>query len=61
MNTREAVERLIENGYPLGFIAKMCGMPYMHLYRSTNQGRPFTTEEEIKIKRFAVGQPCMEE
>lgn len=60
MDTITMVKKLIENGYSLSLISKQCGIPYMHLYRSLNDGRAFKDEEKVSIKRFAIAQPCME-
>jgi len=60
MDALSMTKKLMEQGYPIALIARQCGMPYMDLYRSLNQGRPLREEESAKIKKFAIVQPFME-
>ena len=60
MSAEVMIKRLVDEGYSLRLIARQCKIPYMDLYRSLHQGRPLREEESVKIKKFAIVQPCME-
>jgi len=60
MDAISLTKKLMEQGYPIALIARQCKIPYMDLYRSLHQGRPLREEESVKIKKFAIVQPCME-
>lgn len=57
--TRELVEALERNGYPLRFIAAQAGVSYMKLYRSKVSTAVLSVEDEARIRRFAIVQPCI--
>lgn len=57
--TKTLIELLEAADYPLRFIARQANVPYMKLYRYKRSEYTLTPDEEARIRRFAIVQPCI--
>lgn len=57
--TRELVEALEKQGYPLRFIATQAGVNYTRLYRFMESDGVLNDEDAARVRRFAIVQPCI--
>lgn len=57
--TKDLIEQLEAADYPLRFIARQSLVPYMKLYRFKRSEYALTSDEEARVRRFAIVQPCI--
>lgn len=57
--TKDLIYKLEAADYPLRFIAKQSGVGYTRLYRFMANDATLTADDEARIRRFAIVQPCI--
>jgi len=60
MTTKEMLQFMKEQGYPLTLMATQSGVSYFGLYRHLNKGGVLSSDEKAAVWRFAMCQPALE-
>lgn len=60
MTTKEMLQFMKEEGYPLTLMAAQSGISYFALYRHLNKGGELSNDEKAAVWRFAMCQPSLE-
>lgn len=61
MKTREMLDLLNSESYPLSLIAAQSGVSYMKLFRYCRRNGKLSPDEKAKLWRFAIVQPIISE
>lgn len=60
MTTKEMLQFMKDQGYPLTLLATQSGVGYYKLYRHQQSGGALTEDEKAAVWRFAMCQPALE-
>lgn len=60
MTTKEMLQFMKEEGYPLTLMAAQSGVDYFALYRHLNNGKSLTMGQKAAVWRFGMCQPKLE-
>lgn len=60
MTTKEMLQFMKDQGYPLTLLATQSGVSYYKLYRHQQGGGALTDDEKAAVWRFAMCQPALE-
>ena len=60
MTTKDMLNFMKDQGYPLTLMAGQSGVDYFALYRHLNKGGALSSDEKAAVWRFAMCQPALE-
>lgn len=60
MTTKEMLQFMKDEGYPLTLMATQSGVDYFALYRHLNKGKSLSSDQKAAVWRFGMCQPALE-